>query len=234
MSRFWITGLALAPVIASAAVSGCGGDAGTPPSTTSLIKQNGDGQAGTAGQPLPTPLLVQVTEAGRPLMGVTVTWSTNAEGGSLDPATSLTDMTGVAGTTWTLGNFAILQSAQAGVSGANGSPAVFTAQAQAGPPAVLTKESGDGQSGRVNTLLSSPFRAKVSDQFGNGVPAIPVVWTGTNATVSASMVPTNAAGVSVVDVTLGGEIGPASATGEVEGLAGSPVTFTAVVVETTP
>jgi hypothetical protein len=230
MSRFWSVTVALAQLTGAGVVGGCGGDV-TRPSRISLTKENGDGQAGTVGQPLPGNLLVRVTEGDILVMGATVTWSTNAEGSSLDPATSLTDMTGVASTTWTLGNFAGVQAVQASVGGASGSPAVFTAQAQPGPPALLEKDSGEGQNGPANTLLSSPFKAKVSDQFGNGVPAITVVWAGTNATVSAATVPTNVSGLSVVDVTLGGTVGSASVTATVEGLAGSPVTFTALVTE---
>jgi plastocyanin len=216
-------------------VLGCGGDdGGTPPSTTSLTKEAGDGQAGIVGQPLPDPLVVRVTEGGTPLAGTTVTWSTQAQGGSLNPATSATDADGLASTTWTLGNPAVQQSAQASLSGATGSPLIFTAQAQPGPASALIKESGDGQSGQINTALSGAFQVKVSDQFGNGIPAFPVSWSATNATVSATSVPTNVSGVSQVDVTLGGTVGPVTVTATAEGLLGSPATFTAAATEPGP
>jgi plastocyanin len=233
MSWFW----RMVPPFASLSLTlvlGCGGDdAGTPPSTTSLTKEAGDGQAGIVGQPLPDPLVVRVTEGGTPLAGSTVTWSTQAEGGSLNPATSATDADGLASTTWTLGNSAVQQSAQASLSGATGSPLIFTAQAQPGPASALTKESGEGLSGEINTVLSGAFQVKVSDQFGNGIPAFPVSWSATNATVSATTVPTNVSGVSQVDVTLGGIVGPVTVTATAEGLLGSPATFTAAATEPT-
>jgi plastocyanin len=237
MSWFWRMVLPFAPLTTFTLVWGCGGDdGGTPPSTTTITKtstDNGDGQTGIVGQPLALPLRVLVTESGSPVAGATVTWSTQTEGGSLNPASTPTGPDGIASTSWTLGNFAVQQSAQATLSGASGSPLIFTAQGQPDAASALTKESADGQSGEINTVLSGAFQVKVSDQFGNGIPAFPVSWSATNATVSAMTVPTSVSGVSQVDVTLGGTVGPVTVTATAEGLLGSPATFTAAAIEPT-
>jgi plastocyanin len=230
--------LSVAPLTLTLAL-GCGGDDGgtTPPPTTTITKtstDNGDGQSGIVGQPLPLPLRVLVTESGSPVAGATVTWSTQAEGGSLNPASTPTGSDGIASTSWTLGNFAVQQSAQASLTGASGSPLIFTAQGQPGAASVWIKESGDGQSGEINTVLSGAFQVRVSDQFDNGIPGFPVFWSATNATVSAPTVPTSVSGVSQVNVTLGGTVGPVTVTATAEGLLGSPATFTAAATEPGP
>jgi plastocyanin len=237
MSRFRSFTLSLALLTLAGGLGGCGGDdgnGGTPPSTTSLTKEDGDGQAGIVGQALPSPLVVRVTEDGAPLTGATVTWSTATAGGSLTPATSTTDETGVASSNWTLGNVAGQQSAQAGFSGATGSPAIFTAQAQTGPAASLTKQSGEGQEGEINTPLETPFSVKVADEFGNGVAGVNVDWSATGATPSATSVVSGAQGISSVNVTLGGTAGAVAITATADNLNGSPVTFSARATDPTP
>jgi plastocyanin len=117
--------------------SACGGDdnGGTPPPTTAITKDisgSGDGQIGTVGQPLPEPIRVLVSEDGLPAPGLTVTWSTTAAGAEL-AASSVSDAAGIASNNWTLGTVPGPQSAQAALTGADGSPVTFNATAGAGP-----------------------------------------------------------------------------------------------------
>jgi plastocyanin len=63
---------------------------------------------------------------------------------------------------------------------------------------------------------------------------VPVNWTATGAAVSAPTVPSDAAGISQVAVTLGGTAGPITIIAASEGLEGSPVTFTPTVTEPAP
>jgi plastocyanin len=214
-------------------VLGCGGgggDGGTPPPTSTIAKasaNNGDAQSGRVGQPLATPLSVVVTEGGSASSGTTVAWSTTASGGSVDPASAVTDANGIASSTWTLGTVSGSQTAHATLSGASGSPVSFTATAGPDAAATLADAGGNGQSGAVNTQLAAPVQAKVADRFGNGVPGIGVGWVATGGTVSAGSVATDAAGISGVTVTLGGTAGPIRITATSGGLTGSPLTFTA-------
>jgi plastocyanin len=226
----------LTPPVVSLAylVLGCGGgggDGGTPPPTTTIAKassNNGDAQSGTVGQPLATPLRVIVTDGGSASSGTTVAWSTTASGGSVDPASAVTDANGTASTTWTLGTVSGSQAAQATLSGAAGSPVSFTATAGPDAAATLAQAGGNDQSGAINTQLAAPVQAKVADQFGNGVPAVDVDWVATGGTVSTGTVATNAAGVSAVNVTAGGTAGPIIITATSDGLLGSPLTFNAM------
>ncbi|HEX6434906.1 MAG TPA: plastocyanin/azurin family copper-binding protein [Gemmatimonadales bacterium] len=228
MARLFLLGIFL-----SACGGGDGGNGGTPPSSTAITKNvtgNGDAQTGTVGQPLSAPIRVLVTEDGQPSAGVTVTWSTPAAGGSLAPS-STTDNAGTATNTWTLGTVSGPQTAQASLSGATGSPVTFNATANAGAATALSKlsgASGDGQTAPINTALPLALQAKVSDEFGNGVPGVEVGWaTADDATLSAPVVITDGFGTSAVQVTLGATEGPITITASSDGLSGSPQTFTA-------
>lgn len=211
---------------------GCsdGGGSITPPPTITIAKtasNSGDAQNGSAGQPLGSPLQVLVTEDGAPSTGVTVSWSTAVGGGSLVPASGVTDANGIANSAWTLGGVLGAQTAQAAVSEATGSPVSFTAQAGPGLAAALTNAGGDQQIGNVNQPLASPLLAKVQDQFGNGVSGVDVSWEAAGGTVSSATVPTDAGGISQIQVTLGPAAGPISITAVADGLLASPLTFVA-------
>jgi plastocyanin len=232
MSRLNHAPLAPLALLFGAVLLSCGGDGGnggTPPATKTIAKastNSGDAQTGTVGQPLATPLQVVVTENGASASGETVTWSTTVPNASLT-ASSTTDANGIASSAWTLGTVSGSQTAQASLSGANGSPVSFTATATPGPATTLAKAGGDQQSGVINTQLASAVQAKASDQFGNGVAGVAVGWVASGATVSAPSVPTNTTGISAVNVTLGGTAGPITITATADALSGSPLTFTA-------
>jgi plastocyanin len=223
------------------ALSACGGDGddngGTPPPTTAITKAasaSGDAQSGTVGQPLSQPIRVTVTQDGQPLPAATVTWSTTAAGASLSGPSTTTDNSGNATNTWTLGTAAGPQTAQASLSGASGSPVTFNATATPDVAASLSKFDGDGQQGPINTALANPLQAKVSDQYGNGVSGVAVGWAASGVTLSAPTVPTDAAGISSVQVTLGPTEGPITITAAAEGLTGSPQTYTATATAAGP
>jgi plastocyanin len=221
-------------------VLGCGGDGGnggTPPPTTTIAKapsNSGDAQTGSVGQPLAAPLRVVVTEDGAASSGRTVTWSSTVAGASLNPASAVTDASGIASSAWTLGNTSGSQSAQATLSGATGSPVTFTATAAAGAAASLSKLSGDNQSAQIGAQLGAPVQAKVSDPLGNGVQGASVAWAATGGTVSAATVPSDAAGTSAVNVTMGSTAGPVIITATAGDLAGSPLTFNATATAGPP
>ena len=127
------------PVVLGLATA-CGGG-GTGPSSLAIAARAGQNQIGPAGAPLPTALAVLVTDAnGDPVAGREVDWTTT--GGSLDPATSTTDATGVASAAWRLGSAGGAQEARATLAD-GGASAAFTATAQAAlpaPPLVATVE----------------------------------------------------------------------------------------------
>ena len=93
---------------------------------------SGDGQVGFVGETLDDALRVIVTRDGQPVEDVEVQWLTT--GGTVSPGSSLTDATGIATSTWTLGPTPGDQTASARVVGAEGSPVDFTASAVMTPP----------------------------------------------------------------------------------------------------
>jgi plastocyanin len=119
-------------------VAACGGGSGNSnPSPPPLVvakapTASGDLQTGPISQPLPEDLRVLVTRDGNPESSVSVTWSTTS--GSLSPTSSVSDGSGLAASTWTLGATGGAQTAQAAVQGATGSPVTFNATATGGGP----------------------------------------------------------------------------------------------------
>ena len=104
-------------VIAMVALSSCSlnTDLSSP---AAVVKVSGDGQSAPTNTALPTPLsVIVVTQFGEALKNVTVTWTVISGGGSLNPATSLTDGTGIASTSFTTGTTAGTVVIQAKVNG---------------------------------------------------------------------------------------------------------------------
>ena len=98
--------LAVLPLLLVAACSDGGTGPGDLPVVGTLQAVDGDAQSGTAGETLAKSLVVKVADAkGRVLPGVSVAWSIESGGGSLD-ATSVSSAAGLAATHWTLGTVA--------------------------------------------------------------------------------------------------------------------------------
>ena len=165
---------ALAALAVTAMLGACSSDDGGNPTTLSVAKTataSGDAQNGTAGIALTNPLRVAVSDGGILADGETVTWATTS-GGSLSPATSTTDVNGVATTIWTLGPGGGAQTATATVAGASGSPVTFTASS----PVVPTITVAPG-----GALVFSPVTITIS-----AGQSVRFVWAGgaTNHNVS--------------------------------------------------
>lgn len=111
-------------VVASLACS----DSDTGLTVARTASSSGEGQSAATSSPLAEPLRVIVTDAGDPVSGITVNWST-PDGGTFNPTSSTTGVDGIATSAWTLGPTAGSQDAQAAVNGASGSPVAFTATA---------------------------------------------------------------------------------------------------------
>jgi hypothetical protein len=172
-----------------------------PPST--MLLSGGDGQIGTVGALLPDPLQVQVLAPdGLGVPGVRVRFQA-LSGGSVTDSVAITDDQGVARTTVRLGPTAGVQVFEA--TSPLLPPINFTANAQPGPPALITALAGSDQVDTVGRLLPQAFVARVTDAFGNARPGVPVTWTvvvGNGALSNASAV-TNLSGIAFAEYTLG-------------------------------
>ena len=112
---------------AAGGVGGCSDSSGLPGLTMSPVSPT-DGQTAMIGTALPRPLQVQVMSDGGPVgSGVAVTWRASA--GTIVPATSATDGTGIASAVWTLGTEPGPMTATSTIAGARGSPVSFRATA---------------------------------------------------------------------------------------------------------
>jgi alpha-tubulin suppressor-like RCC1 family protein len=75
-----------------------------PGLVVTLEKVSGDAQSGGLNLPLANPLVVRARDTyGNPVPGQTIHWSVAGGGGSVSPATALTNTEGLANTGWTLG-----------------------------------------------------------------------------------------------------------------------------------
>ncbi len=202
---------------------------GNPGNASQMALAGGNGQTGTAGAALATSLSVLVRDAlNNPVSGVTVGWATTS-GGAMTPASSVTNASGIATTSWTLGTAAGAQSATGSVGGLTGSPVNFSATATPDAAASIAVSAGNGQTATVNTTVATAPAALVTDQFGNPVNGVSVTFavTGGGGSVTGGSQTTNASGIATVTswrlgTTAGANSLSAAATG-----VGTPAGFTA-------
>jgi hypothetical protein len=193
-------------------------DATAPATPTTLSVVSGSAQTGTVGGALASPVVVQVQDqSGKPISGVTVTWT--ASSGATSSPESVSDSTGQVSTTWTLGTAA--GSAMLSASAAGVNSVTVLATATPGAPASVAVVSGDAQSGAAGTALSAALGVKVTDAYGNPVPNVTVQWTDDagGAFATATSV-TGADGVAQDVLTLGATAGVDDVTASVPAVAG--------------
>jgi hypothetical protein len=96
-------------------------------------------------------------------------------------------------------------------------------------PADVEAFSGIDQSGTPGTALTDSLRVRVIDVDGNGVPGVVVTWSILmgGGQISPGTATTNSAGLAAVQFTLGPSEGDQQAQAVADGLARSPVLFTA-------
>jgi hypothetical protein len=202
------------------------------PATVTMVQ--GDGQNGRVGETLAQPLVAQVTDAnGRPIDGATVVFvlTDPAPGASIAPDTTTTNSDGKASANVVLGTRPGGQAGQVQALGASGSPSAtvnFTLTAVSENANGIAAVSGQDQTGAVGSTLAAPLVVQVTDPFGNPIADVTVTWTvDGGGSVSAGTTTTGADGTTSVQRTLGGTAGAQHTFAGVDGLAGSPVTFTA-------
>lgn len=223
-----------------------------------LKKIDGDSLSGVVNNPLPEPLVVQVTDrAGNPLFGVNVIFEVLEGGGNFDGVTKDTVTTndlGRAQVTLTLGATSGLYNNKVRARAFNGSlelqnsPMLFVATAAPSRARVLAITAGNRQQGLAGEPLAEQLRVRVLDNQGNPIKDHPVRFrsSGTaNGTFSATGTTdtttiTNANGIAAVTWILGRSILPdsqtviATANDGLQNLQGSPATFKAAAVAGLP
>jgi hypothetical protein len=135
------------------------------------------------------PAAVHVTLSGQPSAGVTVSWIVPASGGSVSPASSTTDASGVATATWTLGDTARAYTLTAAITGAS---VTLQTTATAGNPAALTRISPDTlvMAAGASTLIT----VRAADKFGNPAAGVVVAWATNGGALTAATTTTGTSG----------------------------------------
>ncbi|RYD89794.1 MAG: hypothetical protein EOP50_16980, partial [Sphingobacteriales bacterium] len=168
---------------------------------------SGNTQSGTAGSAVASPLVVLVQDSeGNPIPNATVTFAATGGGGSVSPTSTTTNASGQAQTTFTLGNTAGSNTAQATSGGQSVS---FSATGVAGVATQFLINSGNNQTGTVNSALSSSLEVIALDTNNNPVSGVTVNWsvlTGGGSLV-ASGATTNSSGIASAVLTLGNSAG---------------------------
>jgi hypothetical protein len=211
--------------VVSLGLTACGGGGGgghkPPPGPASITIVSGNSQTGVAGLVLPDALTVRVADSGaRPVAGVTVSWAVTAGGGTVTPASSVTDSGGAANTRWTLGTTAGANRVTATVAGISG--VMFEATATAAVTASVT----------VSSPTLSPYEgdsvqltAIAKDAAGNGLPGKTAIWVSSRP---------DTAPVSPTGLLQTWGTGPVVVTASVDGVKGSvTLTLTPILVTVT-
>ncbi len=197
----------------------------------------GDRQVGAIGTLLPEPLTVELLDAaGAPVAGQPVHFALERSSGSLDgakrQAAVVTGADGTASVQFTLGHRAGVgaQSVVAEAAGFAG-PAVFSATALPGDPALVVVDSGGEQIGLAGRPLPRPLIAAVTDSGFNRLAGVPVRFSvvqgaGTlDSGAAEEVVTTDTDGRAIAQLTLGPDEGISNHVVEarVDGLQDSPV-----------
>jgi alpha-tubulin suppressor-like RCC1 family protein/protocatechuate 3,4-dioxygenase beta subunit len=150
-----------------------------PDAASGLTAVGSNSRSGTAGSVILDSLAVRVTDRfGNPVPNVDVTW-TASSGGTVSPASTRTDASGVAKARWTLGGSAGTQTATATVAGLGS--VTFTANAATGAAARVTIMP---RSFRFTTLgRQEHVTVSAADAFGNPITA-PVMLITRDAAVA--------------------------------------------------
>lgn len=168
---------------------------GQPGPAVELRKVGGENQAAMVAQALPESLVVRLVDAyANGIGGGTVAWSTGS--GTLSAATTTTDTAGRTAARWTLGTVAGPQHAVAASAGLPA--ATFTVAAHGAAPAAMQKMTIDGGEYPVGSAAGDSVGVRVVDAYGN---------PSASATVTFSV------------VSGGGNLSPASAATNSDGIA---------------
>jgi hypothetical protein len=182
-----------------------------PGSPTSIVTVSGANQTGTAGSPLPAPVVVKLKDQfGNGVPGLSVTF-TGGAGGSFSANPVTTSATGTATVSYTLPKKAETVNLTASYSS-------FVIHIQehgvAGTPTTQTVVSGNNQTGPPSTQLTNPLVVEVTDTYGNPVAGVSVSFSdnGAGGTFSSDPVTTASNGLASVNYTTSSQAGTANIT----------------------
>jgi adhesin/invasin len=183
------------------ATAACDGDGTGPARPASMVAITATTQRVPVATAVPVPPTVLVSDhRGRALSGVEVTFAITSGNGAV-AAKALTDAGGMAvASGWTTGTAAVENVLTASVPDVT--PVTFRVTALPGPATSVEKAGGDAQTAGAGSVLADSISVRVLDAHGNGVPDVPVAFTTTAGTLSATTRLTGAEGHARVSLTL--------------------------------
>jgi hypothetical protein len=190
-------------ILAVVALAACGKDNPTgstgsttpPPSLTTPSLSIDSGFADRTGVVGTTvPASVHVAVNGVPTGGITVSWSVSTGGGTVNPATSVSDATGLATTSWTLNDTVRVSTLTAAVVNATSVSMFMTTIG--GAPTLISKVGSDTVS--VVSGASTLLTVRVTDKSGNPVTGATVTWTASGGALTTTTTTTGSSGNSQV------------------------------------
>ena len=186
------------------------------PAAARLTVLSGGGQSAIVGSVLAQSFEVRVDAADNlPVQGITVQFQATTTGGSVAPASAVSDVNGLASTSMKLGTITGPYVFQA--SGTGMSAVTVSATALAGAPASIVATAGALQTAVVGTVLPIAPTVAVKDASGNPASGVAVTFTasatsgsvstGTTFTTSVAAT-TDATGAAKVNWKIGALAGP--------------------------
>jgi hypothetical protein len=178
----------------------------------------GNGQTGTTGTTLPTPIQINVENPYNEEkdQGVTVKFSDGGKGGVFSPASAITDSNGNVSTTYTLPKKAGTYTLTA--SGTGFSTATLSETATAGDAFKIIAYGGAKQTGAAGSILPKALVAQAQDLYKNGVSGITITFTANKGAIpNPASVVTDANGMARTMLQLPTTVGTITVTGSAMG-----------------
>ena len=197
----------LSSVLVAGVTTACSTDDISGPSITgaTISVVSGQGQIARAGELLRDSILVQVTDRDRnPIAGVALAFAVVAGGGTVNATSAATDADGYAAVRWTIGD-GLLQTLKVSLTDERFAAVPRTVSATNDRWVQLSIVSGDDQTGVQGQQLPAPFVFKLSDMYGDPVPAVDVHFeiTAGGGQLDRTSAQTNDAGLVEIRSTLG-------------------------------
>ena len=187
------------------AFPGCTATTAAPAASRLSIVQ-GNQQTAAAGTLLPTPLVLRVYATdGSPMGKVPISFNVTQGGGSVDPATVVSDANGEVKAKWTLGPSSQAQAVSGNAPGVD----PVTLQAFGVLPSDLVIAQGNSQTGKASAALPVQIVLRVTGGTNVPIPnqTVALAVTSGGGSISPQSAVTNALGEVTVRWTLGPQTG---------------------------
>ena len=191
-------------VVACKAKSATGPDGASKVASITVVQ--GNAQTAQAGRALPGAIVLRVVDdKGKGVAKQAATLVVTTGGGTVTPATVVSDSLGEMKLTWTLGQASAVQTVSAIL---DGTPGALIAASAVFPSSVIVAQ-GQAQSGKIATALKNDVVVRVVGASNQPMVGIPVTFTVTEGggAITPQSGVTNALGELAGKWTLGGVVG---------------------------